>query len=223
MIVSQRIATFTEKYPLVGPVMWILSVEYFIVQIIAAMSWRNAYSITQNTISDLGNTACGMYGARYICSPLHGLMNGSFILLGIFMMMGSVLIYQEFKETNWSVVGFDLMFLAGFGTLLVGLFPENTVSSLHVLGAFLALFIGNVAIIVLGTVLELPAWLRFYSIASGVIALTALGLFYFHAYAGIGVGGTERIAGYPVTVWLIVFGLYISKNHYLGTANNSVQ
>lgn len=223
MLVSERVATFTEKYPLVGPIMWILCVEYFVIQLIVAMSWRNAYSITQNTISDLGNTACGMYGGRYICSPLHSLMNGSFMLLGIFMMIGSILIYQEFKETQWSLAGFDLMFLAGVGTLLVGLFPENSISGLHVLGAFLALFIGNLAIIVLGTVLQLPVWLRFYSIASGVIALIALGLFYFHAYVGIGVGGTERIAAYPVTVWLIVFGFYISKNHYLGFANSSGQ
>lgn len=213
-MISNRAKTFSDRYPFVGPIMWILCVEYFIVQLVVALDWKPAYSIAANTISDLGNTACGFYGARTVCSPLHSIMNGSFIVLGLFMMIGSALIYQEFKETDWSLAGFGLMFLAGFGTVLVGLFPENTVSALHVLGAFLALGVGNVAIIVLGTALKVPRSLRVYSIASGVISLVALGLFFTQHYAGIGIGGTERIAGYPQTLWLIIFGMYISKNHY---------
>lgn len=214
MIISHKVKTFTDRYPLVGPIMWMLCIEYFIIQLIVAIDWKYAYSITRNTISDLGNTRCGVYGGRYVCSPLHSLMNASFITLGVFMMLGSILIYHEFKENKWSLIGFGLMFLAGFGTLLVGSFPENTISGLHITGAFLALCIGNVAIVVLGAVLKLPLSFRIYSIASGLISLLALGLFFNHSYVGIGMGGTERIAGYPQTLWLIIFAIYVSKNHY---------
>lgn len=214
MIISKRVKTFTDKYPLVGPIMWILCVEYFIIQLLVAIDWKYAYSITGNTISDLGNTNCGIYGSRYVCSPLHNLMNAAFIILGTFMMIGSILIYQEFRESKWGLVGFCLMFLAGLGTLLVGVFPENSISLLHIIGAFLALCIGNVAIIILGASLNIPKSLRNYSILSGVISLIALALFFTHNYMGLGIGGTERIAGYPQTLWLIIFGIYISKNHF---------
>ncbi len=215
MYSSPRIKTFSDKYPLVGPTMWILTVEYFVIQLITALSWKNAYSITKNTISDLGNTSCGFYASRYVCSPLHSLMNLAFVSLGVFMIIGSMLIYQEFKETKLALLGFTFMLVAGIGTVLVGIFPENTVASLHITGAFLPFFIGNVGIVILGLALKLPNPLRTYTLLTGIITLLALALFISKRYLGIGEGGMERIVAYPQTLWLIVFGIYISKNHYL--------
>jgi hypothetical membrane protein len=67
--------------------------------------------------------------------------------------------------------------------------------------------------IILGLVLDLPKNLRLYSVISGAIALGALLLFIINTYLGLGVGGMERIAAYPQTVWLIIFGLYMSRSH----------
>src|SRR4051812_21773515 len=120
---GRMVAAFNDKYPMIGPLVWVLSAQYFLIQIIVASAWSLAYSWKFNVISDLGNTACGQYAGRYVCSPDHALMNASFILLGITMAAGSLLIYQEFKESRASLVGFSLMALAGFGTMLVGLFP----------------------------------------------------------------------------------------------------
>lgn len=205
--------TFNDRYPFVGPAFWILSIQYYIVQIVAVMAWTVVYSIRFNTISDLANTACGVYAGRYVCSPLHGLMNASFISLGITMVLGSILIYREFKETVGSALGFGFMAIAGIGTLLVGLFPENTVVVLHVVGAALPFFIGNVGLVVLGRVLDIPKTLRYYTVSSGTISLIALVFFAMHIYFGLGIGGMERIVAYPQTMWLIVFGIYISSNH----------
>ncbi len=129
------------------------------------------------------------------------------------MMVGSLLIYEEFKESLSTLVGFSFMAIAGLGTLLVGLFPENSVNSLHLLGATLTFLIGNLALIVLGFSLDIPKTLRFYTLCSGFISLAALILFSSHHYLGLGVGGMERLTGYPQTMWLIVFGIYISSNH----------
>lgn len=209
---SEAIKTFTDKYPFVGPAFWIASIQYFIIQSIVALDWATPYSIFHNTISDLGNTACGAYGGRIVCSPLHGLMNASFLMLGITMISGSLLIYREFTETTNSALGFSFMAAAGFGTLLVGLFPENTISSLHVLGATLPFSIGNVGLLVMGSVLDIPQALRVFTLFSGMLSLLAFGLFTAHMYLGLGVGGMERIVAYPQTIWLIVFGMYISNN-----------
>ena len=42
------------------------------------------------------------------------------------------------------------------------------------------------------------------------LALLALILFATHTYLGLGAGTMERIAAYPETLWLIIFGAYIA-------------
>jgi len=210
---ARRIKTFTDKYPFVGPAFWIVTVQYIVAQIAAAGAWDVHYSLRHNVISDLGNTGCGNFAGRFVCSPLHDLMNVSFVVLGITMLVGAGLIYQEFKETEGSALGFGFMGLAGIGTLIVGLFPENSIPALHGLGAFLPFFIGNIGMVLLGWVLNVPWWLKVYSVVSGLIALVGFGLFTTHHYLGVGVGGMERLTAYPQTAWLIVFGLYISSSH----------
>lgn len=210
---SKIVETFTDRYPLVGPFIWTLSIQYYIIQFVVAQAWKNPYSLTHNTISDLGNSACGLYSGAFVCSPLHILMNASFITLGITMALGSMLIYQEFKESDYTFVGFSLMALAGIGTILVGLFPENTVSILHIIGAALPFLLGNLCLILLGFALNMPRVLKIYTLCSGFVALIALFFFITHHYLGLGIGGMERLTAYPQTIWLIVFGIYISKNH----------
>ena len=213
--VRRRITIFYDRHPLVGPLFWITSAQYFITQLAVAGQWTQSYSIAHNTISDLGNTICGVYDSRYVCSPAHAWMDASFIVLGLTMMAGSGLIYQEFRERRGSAPGFSGMALAGFGTVLVGLFPENTIGSLHFFGALLPFLIGNLAMIILGASLSLPRVLKLYTILSGAVSLIALVGFETHTYIGLGSGGMERIVAYPQTLWLIVFGLYMSRNHYL--------
>jgi hypothetical membrane protein len=207
------IKSFTDRYPFVGPAFWIVSLQFYITQFVVALAWASPYSFFQNTISDLGNTNCGMYSGRYVCSPLHSYMNTSFVVLGITMIVGGLLIYQEFQKTAESLIGFSAMMLAGFGTLLVGLYPENSIGPVHQLGALLPFLIGNAGMVILGQRLDIPRWLRYYTTTSGSISLLALVFFSFHVYIGIGIGGMERIVAHPQTIWLIVFGAYISSNH----------
>jgi hypothetical membrane protein len=105
--------------------------------------------------------------------------------------------------------GFGLMALGGLGSILVGFFPENENRTMHIIGAFLAIAIGNVAILVLGAVLTLPESMRRSMLTFSSLALAALLCFASHKYFGVGRGMMERIAAYPVTIWLITFGLYI--------------
>ena len=211
---SKKIKTFTDRYPLVGPAFYIASIQYFITMAVAAMAWATHYSFLQNTISDLGNTACSIYSGRYVCSPLHVWMNASFILLGLTMVIGSTLIYYEFRKSYGSYIGFSFMALAGIGTIIVGLVPENSISSLHILGASLPFVIGNLGLIFLGLTLDIPESLRYYTLSSGVVSLSAFVLFITHNYLGIGIGGMERLTAHPQTIWLIVFGIYTSKNRF---------
>jgi hypothetical membrane protein len=225
MKMSKRIRTFNDKYPLVGPTFWIVSVQYFLTQLIVAHAWLLPfrYSFSLNTISDLGNSACNLYSDRFVCSPLFAWMNSSFIVLGITMIAGSALIYQEFRESSGSKLGFILMALAGFGTILVGVFPENTISALHFAGAGLPFLIGNIALLVFAFSLDIPKVFKAYTLLSAIIALVGLVFFVTHSYFGLGQGGMERVVAYPQTIWLILFGIYMSRNHFRKLAKNKNQ
>jgi hypothetical membrane protein len=229
MRLSKFINIFTDRHPLAGPVCWMLSAQFFVMQLIVARAWANpSYSLTRNTISDLGVTTCGTYRSQFVhnqlvCSPLHAWMNVSLLVLGATMVIGATLIYQEFRGRRGSAVGFGCMALAGFGTVMVGLFPENTLSSLHIIGAGLPFLIGNIGLVVLGMSLGLPRLLRVYTILSGLIMLIALALLLSNHYMGLGIGGMERITAYPQTAWFIVFGAYMMNRHLCPKTSDPVE
>lgn len=196
----------------IGALLWISSIQYYFVQIAVAAAWNVSpgFSWTDNTISDLGSTVCGQYGDRFVCSPWHDFMNGSLVVLGITMIGGSYLLARSLRKKTTTHIGFGCMMLAGVGSLLVGVFPENSIAWLHILGAALAFIAGNIGMIVIGASLSsLPKWLQIYSIISGSIALGALLLFVNTVYLGLGIGGMERIVAYPQSIWMIVVGCYL--------------
>ena len=194
-----------------GPLLWFLSIQYYVVQVLVALDWAKPYSLARNTISDLANTHCGLYGSKFVCSPLHGVMNTSFVVLAITMLLGALLIGKRLATNAVSALGFIFIALAGIGNLLVGLFPENTVSSLHILGAALTFVFGNVGMLILGLSLtqKIPKSVRLYTLFSGCVGLVALGLFMSRHYLGIGIGGMERFTAYPQSIWMTIFGIYL--------------
>jgi len=130
-----------------------------------------------------------------------------------------MLLYHEYdfadrqRERIAALIGFSMMGIGGVGAALVGTFPENTNSTMHELGAGLAIGVGNLGIFVLGAALTLPEAMRRYMLVFSTVSATALVLFACHKYFGIGAGSMERIAAYPETIWLITFGLYVWRFH----------
>jgi hypothetical membrane protein len=146
-------------------------------------------------------------------------MNAEFWALGLIMAVGSLLIFQEFTERTdgerlAARIGFCCLAGGGVGAVLVGAFPENTVSLMHILGAGLAIFVGTLGILLIGLKVSLPLGLRWTMRIVAPIAMIALILFAGHVYLGMGAGAMERIAAYPETVWLVIFGVYISATHH---------
>lgn len=197
-----------SRYPLVGPIAWLSSIQFFIAQVVVASAWTKLpYSWRLNAISDLGAVGCGQFDDRFMCSPLHDLMNVSLILLGLTMAVGSVLLYSKLRRSR---VGFSLMALAGIGAILVGIFPLDTIFWAHIAGQDIAFLFGNIALIVFGFTLRFGRWFRWYSITSGTVALVALVLFLSHHRFFLELGGMERVVAYPLIIWLIVAGAYVT-------------
>jgi hypothetical membrane protein len=216
-----RVRFLTDRYDWMGPAIVVLSSWYFAAQVLVAWVFRPPYSFVSNTISDLGYTACKPPNSG-ICSPLWVVMDASIAILGVAMVVGSVLIFSEFsfsdegRERAAAIAGFACLALGGLGAILVGVVPENVnTAHLHTVGTAVVIAFGQLAILILGLVLrEIPDWLReFMLVTSLLVLLAGISLAGKHQF-GIGAGALERLAQYPESVWLILFGFYISRDHY---------
>lgn len=209
---TKKSQTSTNIRPrIAAALLWISSIQYFIAQVVVASAWPRPYSIMNNFISSLGNTACGTYDHQFVCSPLHALMNWSFVVQGATMLAGALLFAYIYRQHKLARFGFFCLALGGVGSIIVGLVPENTNLDLHSLGALMPFFVGNIGVIAVGLMFKSRP-MRIYTISSGVIALMALGLFLSEYYLGLGVGGMERVVDYTQTIWMIVFGIFTLRN-----------
>ena len=197
--------------PTLGAVLFILGVQYFVVQIVVAARFTGAYSLRLNTISDLGNTSCGVFSGHYVCSPAHLVMNLSFVTLGVCVVAGSVMLRRQFGGSAAVAAGFAMVGVGGAGVVGVGLFAENTVPAIHGIAAALPFLVGNAGIVVLGLAMVAPTAVRACTVATGGLALAALGFYAGGAFLGVGPGGAERMVAYPQTVWQIALGCYLLR------------
>src|SRR5262249_34307162 len=119
-----------------GTLSWILSVVFFVVQAIGQAAFSPAYSLLDDRVSDLGNTACGAWLTHpFACSPLHGLVNAGFVATGVLLVLGVVLTWPVWPRRRLAAAGLTCIALAGLGFVLVGLSPENVNIGLHLVGA----------------------------------------------------------------------------------------
>ncbi|MEP6923955.1 MAG: DUF998 domain-containing protein [Pyrinomonadaceae bacterium] len=207
--------SLNERRITTAGITWICAAQFFAAQVFAQSAWTTSFSWATNYISDLGNTTCGLYPAdigSYVCSPWHTLMNISFVLQGIIILVGAVLARPAFAGLCWRMIVLPLLIVTALGIAGVGLFPEDVNNRAHVISAGIQFITGNIAMIAFGiTSLGLKRWRTFaiVSTAFGLTGLLATVLFAQGYGLGLGVGGMERVAAYTLPVWLIIFGVLI--------------
>ena len=186
-----------DNLALAGLLVFIGVAQFLLFMNIAAYLYPG-YSVAENYISDLG------------VGPSAYLFNSSIIVLGIFGVAGTYLMYKEGVDR----VFVFLLFMASVGAAGVGVFPEN-MGILHTIPSFIAfLFAG------LGALYSCrvdTSRLRFIWPVMGIISLAALVLFASKSYMGLGKGGMERMIVYPVFVWLLgISSSIVNKSIKLG-------
>jgi hypothetical membrane protein len=215
----RRIPFFVDRIDWLGPFIIALSSWYFAAQVLVAWVFRPNYNFITDVISDLGNTAC--HPVPGLCSPLSWVMNLSIGALGAAMILGAVLIFSEFsfsderRERMAAIAGFWCLAVGGLGGILVGARPENdNAAHLHTIGTVIVILAGQLAILILGFALrEVDDWLReFMLVTSLLVLLAGISIAGKHQF-GLGAGAEERLAQYPESLWLILFGFYISRDH----------
>ncbi|WP_166020389.1 DUF998 domain-containing protein [Streptomyces chilikensis] len=196
-----------------GHAAWVVAVaQFFVVHGIAESAWSRPYSWAEHNISDLGNVTCGPQGGpqpRYVCSPEHTLMNGSFVVLGVLFLAGAVLTGTLWRRGPAGAAARAALGAAATGFALAGLAPADVDAHLHVLGAALAMGVGNIGLLLAAAGLAdrvARPW-RWAAAASGTVAATACGLLLYRQPLGLGMGGMERVAAYPLLLWAFALGL----------------
>jgi len=195
-----------------GGWIWLLAVQFFVAQAVVQAGWTTPYSLRDNFISDLGNTACGVYLVAvetWVCSPWHAWMNASFVLLGAQIVVGAALLGRTLARGRLAGAGLAMLSLAGPGLVLVGVFPENENLPPHKLGAAMQFVVGNAGLAVLGwTFVRHRGRLVFGTVTglAGIFGLAATAFFVAECYLGLGIGGMERVAAWPLPLWLSLAG-----------------
>jgi hypothetical membrane protein len=179
-----------------GFALWSLCFQFFVGEQIARLGWPGPYSMTRDYISDLG-------AGR---SPLHWVMNGSFQLQGLLIFFGALLVWRFYpaKPVYWIVL--SLLAVAGVGVLLVGSVPEDQNIRLHLVGAAANFAGGNLAMILLGLA-STKQWYGRITLLLGSAGLLATIALTFRSGLGSEVGMVERLAAYPLPLWLTWTGL----------------
>lgn len=200
----------------VGALCWILGLEWFVGQAIAQAAWTTPYSLTRNFVSDLGAASCRQvtdptYQA-YVCSPLHVVMNLAFIALGLLSLVGLVLLRPLWPRRRRATIGFVGLALFGLGKIDVGLSPEDVRPVLHTLGA-LGILWGNLALVFLSLATwRTGRWAARVSLGVGTVGAVAFVLLVMASRLHLDVGIVERLAAYPLPIWLAVLGARILRH-----------
>jgi hypothetical membrane protein len=206
-----------------GAIVWILTLQFFVVQVIVQAAWTEPFSLAHNMISDLGRATCGpLYRSpvnRVACSPLYQVMNASIMLNGILILIGWRLTRSNWPATRLTSAGLAMIALSAPGHVLTGLFPSDIALAPHMAGAGSILALANPGMVLVG----IATWRerRVQSVVSllcGLAGITGTIFFLWSIEPAIGLGGWERVAFYPLPVWCAVHGLMSLKRRTTATA-----
>jgi hypothetical membrane protein len=203
----------------VGAVMWIAGpVQYLIAQLVAQVAWRTPYSWVVNPLSDLGAVRCQRVGSRYplpryVCSPLHGVVNASVIALGI-LLAGGVLLTASCWGSGAASRSARILLIAGAaGSVMLGLIPEDENLNLHVLAAFAGIVVGNCGFVLAGLIRRSRPLgrLRPLTLPLSIMAVTAAALLFTGGIPAGDFGGVERLAVFPLRCWMVIAGIFLPR------------
>lgn len=167
--------------------------------ITAEIFYPPGYSTAQSEISDLGATRPP---ASIIHQPSATIFNITMIAGGLLVLAASLFLYYDRRIWTSAL----LPALLGIGVLGVGLFPGN-IALLHPVFALMAFTAGGLSALASWRMVSSP--FRYVLTALGVITLVFL--FFYPAFIPLlGDGGAERFIAYPVVIWMIGFGGYLS-------------
>ena len=215
---------------LVGAWAQLSVVQYFAAEAAVIEAWAAPQPYDRRTgfISDLGAVNCAVYDGRDVCSPLHLLMNASFVVQGLGLLLGALLlgsamlciaarpgvrILQDtayLKGRSGAIGARILTGAAGAGTVIVGLVPEDYGSPWHFAGALMYFIGGAFALLLLGFLWLPHTRMSWFLLACGTVCFAALIAGAVTRMELPEPGTLERLMAYPLTIGFSAAGLLIA-------------
>jgi hypothetical membrane protein len=179
-----------------GALAWLLTLQYFAVETLAQARMDRPYSRAADTISALGATD----------SPAHRLMNASFLVQAILIVVGVVLLRPALRG-GAARAATALLSLAAAGVLVVGIFPRDGYSVAHAIGAVAYVVGAGLGLIALAYAVRPRSEVLGTLLAVLGVIGTAMTVFFLAGVTGyLGEGGTERGAAYVLPIGLAIAG-----------------
>lgn len=174
--------------------LWLLRPAYVATEVVVAAATTGGYSFVDDTVSDLGAVGCD---AAY-CSPRHELMNTSFVVFGVMLALGALLLAP--RTGRLATV---LLVVAGASSVGVGLAPVDQDATLHTLVATPLFVLQPLALLVLARAFRARRAVAVgLLLAAAVTGAAAVGFVLLEGSGGA--GALERLALWPVLLALAV-------------------
>ena len=193
---------------------WLVQPLYVAVELVVAAAASGAYSLRDDTISSLGQLACGpghSSSTVVVCSPYHVALDAAFVLFGLLRVLGAVLLHPRLAAGWTRTVATALWVVSGLCSASVGLAPVDRQPEVHALVAAPVFVLQPLAVLATADALRrthgaVPSWVVGTGRAVGAVTLTAALAFGLFVGAGSWVGGLERLALWPAYLWLGAVG-----------------
>jgi hypothetical membrane protein len=177
-----------------GALAWLLTLQFFVAETIAELRFDAPYSRVDDVISDLG--------AGY--SPAASLMNASFVLQGVLIAAGAVLLRSSLPRSGGRLATV-LLSIAGAGVLVVGVVPLDADGQVHAAGAVAYLVGSSLGLLALAHALRPRSELLGSALALLGVVASAMSVFFLVGVTRyLGEGGTERAAAYLLPIGLAI-------------------
>ena len=160
---------------------------------------------TQNTISALGVPG-------YI-SPIDGLMNSGFIVLGVLLIIGFHMGLSS-RIKKWKAIEYALTFVTALGLFIIAVIHAG--NPIHQIGALMAIVGGGVLLMTAAFALDTSKSYKIASFSLGLIAilfLVVMIIFMGNPDLEIIEAVPERISVYALILWSFLTGVYLIKNN----------
>lgn len=166
---------------------------YIATEFVTAAATTGGYSFLGDSVSRLGEVGCTVA----YCSPRHGVMNGSFVVFGVLMAGGAVLLTRSLGP--WAT---GLLVVSGVSSVATGFAPLDQNAALHALAATPLFVAQPLALLVIGARLRTErSRLAWPLLATGAVTAVAAVGFIVSGDNPVK-GGLERLA-----LWPVLFGL----------------
>ena len=179
-----------------GALAFLLRPTYIAAEVVTAAATTGGYSFVADSVSRLGEIGCT---AAY-CSPRHEVMNGAFMVYGVALAGGALLLARRLGRRVTA-----LLVLSGLSSYATGLAPLDRDATLHVLAATPLFLAQPLALVLLGRRVrrDRPQLGTALLATGGLTAAAAVG--FVVSGDGAAGGALERLALWPVLVALAAF------------------